>query len=206
MRFMNAAKAGQSNSVDPPPVAPGTERHVALALVNTRTIRSGSEVDELPDTHAARAWLTSAGLLRPRASVRKDTTDRLIGLRESVRALFAALVDGDVPEPATLSVLNEALTAAPVADELHWDEKNRQPTRVVSVQGATPVDAALADIARDCVDLLVGPDAVTLSACGAPDCIRFYLRTHAARQWCSTRCGDRVRAARHYARRRTLRT
>ncbi|MHC5560905.1 CGNR zinc finger domain-containing protein (plasmid) [Kocuria sp. U4B] len=26
------------------------------------------------------------------------------------------------------------------------------------------------------------------------------MRTHGRRQWCSTRCGDRVRAARAYAR------
>ncbi|MDN5704722.1 MAG: hypothetical protein L0K41_03970 [Yaniella sp.] len=26
------------------------------------------------------------------------------------------------------------------------------------------------------------------------------MRTHARRRWCSTRCGDRVRAARAYAR------
>lgn len=101
-----------------------------------------------------------------------------------------------------LAVLNGGLAAAPVADELRWDEASR-PTRVVRALGATPVEAALAHVARDCVDLLVGPDAATLSACGAPGCIRFYLRTHAARQWCSTRCGDRVRAARHYARSRT---
>ncbi|WP_420708502.1 CGNR zinc finger domain-containing protein [Streptomyces sp. ERV7] len=27
------------------------------------------------------------------------------------------------------------------------------------------------------------------------------MRSHAARRWCSDRCGNRVRAARHYAER-----
>ncbi|MDN5936022.1 MAG: CGNR zinc finger domain-containing protein [Nitrosospira sp.] len=36
--------------------------------------------------------------------------------------------------------------------------------------------------------------------------MRFLLKTHGRRQWCSTRCGDRVRAARSYARKRTQRT
>jgi len=46
----------------------------------------------------------------------------------------------------------------------------------------------------------------TVQAEGADFCQRFFLRTHARRQWCSTRCGDRVRAARAYARKRATRT
>ncbi|GAB2883292.1 hypothetical protein GCM10022245_18400 [Streptomyces mayteni] len=40
-----------------------------------------------------------------------------------------------------------------------------------------------------------------LAACGSAPCDRFLLRTHGRRHWCSTRCGDRARAARAYARR-----
>ena len=39
-----------------------------------------------------------------------------------------------------------------------------------------------------------------VAQCEATSCDRFLLRTHARRCWCSTRCGDRVRAARAYAR------
>jgi predicted RNA-binding Zn ribbon-like protein len=60
--------------------------------------------------------------------------------------------------------------------------------------------AGLAALAGDAIELATGDEA--LVACGAPDCIRFLVRNHGKRQWCSTRCGDRVRAARHYARTR----
>jgi predicted RNA-binding Zn ribbon-like protein len=94
---------------------------------------------------------------------------------------------------------------AALAGELRWDGAAHSPRRVPRPVDATSVDAALARVASDAVDLLTGPDAATLTACGAPGCIRFYLRIHAVRQWYSTRCGDRVRAARHYARTRVER-
>ncbi|PGH47228.1 CGNR zinc finger domain-containing protein, partial [Streptomyces sp. Ru87] len=59
---------------------------------------------------------------------------------------------------------------------------------------------ALAVIAADAADLLTGPAAARLTACASPPCNRFLLK-HGRRQWCSTRCGDRARAARAYARR-----
>ncbi|PNG16566.1 CGNR zinc finger domain-containing protein, partial [Streptomyces cahuitamycinicus] len=49
-------------------------------------------------------------------------------------------------------------------------------------------------------DLLTSPAAERLTACGSPPCNRYLLR-HGRRHWCSTRCGDRARAARAYARR-----
>ena len=59
----------------------------------------------------------------------------------------------------------------------------------------------MAQLADDAAALLTGPEAGLLVHCEASSCNRFLLRTHARRQWCSTRCGDRVRAARSYARR-----
>ncbi|MGA9832915.1 MAG: CGNR zinc finger domain-containing protein [Trebonia sp.] len=50
--------------------------------------------------------------------------------------------------------------------------------------------------------MLTDPAGPEPAPCGAHGCVRWFLRTHAARQWCSDRCGDRVRAARHYARHR----
>jgi predicted RNA-binding Zn ribbon-like protein len=51
---------------------------------------------------------------------------------------------------------------------------------------------------------VVGSDHVDLRACGAPGCMRLLLKDHPRRQWCSTRCGDRVRASRYYHRHRPL--
>ncbi|MFD5231251.1 CGNR zinc finger domain-containing protein [Streptomyces qaidamensis] len=39
-----------------------------------------------------------------------------------------------------------------------------------------------------------------MTACASPPCNRFLLK-RGRRRWCSTRCGDRARADRAYARR-----
>jgi predicted RNA-binding Zn ribbon-like protein len=62
------------------------------------------------------------------------------------------------------------------------------------------VEHALAVIAADAADLLTSPDAARLTAGASPPCNRFLLK-HGRRRWCSTRCGDRARATRTYARR-----
>lgn len=42
-----------------------------------------------------------------------------------------------------------------------------------------------------------------LRACLAPGCVLYFVKDHPRRAWCSSACGNRERAARHYARRRT---
>ncbi|KDN82153.1 CGNR zinc finger domain-containing protein [Kitasatospora cheerisanensis] len=100
-----------------------------------------------------------------------------------------------------MAVLNGALTATPATPLLHWDAERGlhrtlpHPADPIAIQ-------AMARLAADAAELLTGPDAVRLAACGGAPCSRYYVRTHAARHWCSTRCGDRVRAARAYAKKR----
>ncbi len=117
-----------------------------------------------------------------------------------MRGLLTARVTGAAPEPADLEAVNAALTRAPSTDILRWD-----PARGLHRAAAHPIDQmlerALAVLAADAADLLTGAAAERLAACGSPPCRRFLVRTHAARHWCSVRCGDRARAARAYARR-----
>lgn len=78
---------------------------------------------------------------------------------------------------------------------LQWDEKSG-PFRAIPC----PTNETLATLAAKAADLLTGPDAGRLTACGSTLCNRYLLR-HGRRHWCSVRCGDRARAARAYARR-----
>ena len=48
--------------------------------------------------------------------------------------------------------------------------------------------------------LFGGPDRLLIRSCPAPGCVLYFLREHPRREWCSTTCGNRVRAARHYDR------
>lgn len=182
-----------------PPPAPGADRHPALDLANSSLSLPGGELDLLAAPQAATAWLVGRGLAPVEAMLREICAGRLRALRAQLRDLLAARVGGDSPPTAALDAINAALTRAPSADLLRWD-----PVRGLHRAPAHPVDQAvdhaLAVLAADAADLLTGPDAARLAACGSPPCTRYLLRTHAARHWCSVRCGDRARAARAYAR------
>ncbi|MER6559584.1 ABATE domain-containing protein [Streptomyces sp. NPDC001027] len=182
------------------PPAPGEEQYPALALVNsTVALTGGRFADRLGTPAGADRWLAEHGLAPADAGLQESCSGRLRSLREQVRALLAARVAALPAPPAALSAVNDALTRAPAAPLLRWDEDG-------GFSRATPhptdriLDHALAALAADAADLLTGADAARLTACGSAPCTRYLLR-HGRRHWCSTRCGDRARAARAYARR-----
>ncbi|MEU8382749.1 ABATE domain-containing protein [Streptosporangium sp. NPDC048865] len=183
-----------------PPPAPGAEQYLALDFVNSAVALPGGQfVDLLGTPEAANRWLAERGLAPADAGLREMCTTQLRSLREHLRALFAARVDGLPALPAALSAVNDALTKAPTAALLRWDDRNG-PYRAAPHPADEILDHALATLAANTADLLTGPDAGRLIACGSAPCTRYLLR-HGRRHWCSTRCGDRARAARAYARR-----
>src|SRR5262249_13071952 len=70
---------------------------------------------------------------------------------------------------------------------------------------ASPTRVALAELAHDSIDMLTGPGAAKLRACLAPGGVRYFVRSHPRREWCSEACGTRAGAARHYGRIRAAR-
>lgn len=184
----------------PLPPAPGAEQYPSLALVNSVIALPGGQfVDLLGTPAAANQWLIDRGLAPVDAGMREMCAAQLRSLREQIRALFDARVAGVPALPAALAAVNDALTRVPTAPLLQWDEKNG-PYRAAPHPTTEIVDHALATLAADAADLLTSPDAERLTACGSAPCNRYLLR-HGRRHWCSTRCGDRARAARAYARR-----
>jgi predicted RNA-binding Zn ribbon-like protein len=180
--------------------APGADEHPCIALANTAAQLPGDRnVDELSSPAAATAWMVERGLASPDAAVQEYCRSRLTGLREDLRTLFAAHVAGDTPDARALEAVNRALSAAPGALLLRYD-REAGFTRTAAHPMTQVVEHAMAVIAEDAVALLTGEQAGLVARCEATSCDRFLLRTHARRQWCSTRCGDRVRAARAYAR------
>jgi predicted RNA-binding Zn ribbon-like protein len=63
------------------------------------------------------------------------------------------------------------------------------------------VDAAFGAIADNAIEVFGGPLREQLRACPGPNCILYFL-TDGRREWCSKQCGNRARAARHYAKNR----
>jgi predicted RNA-binding Zn ribbon-like protein len=153
--------------------APGETAHPALALVNSRRhAPDGSIVDDLDGADPA-----------------------LYELRDAVGELLIARIECRVPARGVIAEINAAAAVAPAVPRLVWDARE-----------GPRVEWTLADVraraAADAIALVTGPQADDLRACGAPGCMRLLLRDHPRRQWCSTRCGDRVRARRYYRRHR----
>jgi predicted RNA-binding Zn ribbon-like protein len=187
----------------PLPPAPGSAQHVSLDFVNSAlSLPGGRSTDALCSPADATRWLVERDLAPTDAQLWDICVARLQDLRGHARALLAACsTDAAPPEPAIRAV-NEALTNVPTALQLRWN-KDQGLHRSAQHPATQVVEHAMAALAADLADLLAGPDAELLAACSAAPCNRYMLRTHARRHWCSTRCGDRVRAARAYARRST---
>ncbi|MET9000617.1 CGNR zinc finger domain-containing protein [Amycolatopsis sp. NPDC004169] len=168
--------------------APGEDRAPALALVNTERVTG----DDLASPASAVSWLGSHGLaasVPDAASLR-----RLTELRGAVRELLAALAAGRAPAPAALAAVNAAAGADAAALALTWGDG---PSRAWDSARPGSLDAAVGALARDAIEVVSGELGALVRPCEAHGCIRYYVREHARRRWCSTTCGDRVRAARH---------
>jgi predicted RNA-binding Zn ribbon-like protein len=172
---------------------------LALDLANSLVqVRPGTTLDLLDSEDQLDDWLSQEGTRLPRIG---PTPDRLTAFRELRDALHgllsAAAADGPLP-PAAIRTLN----AASARSEGHLRLARRGGAPVAELAGSgTPLDRALSAIARSGIELLAGPDRKRLRVCPAPSCGMFFLG-RPDQEWCSTGCGNRARAARHYARRR----
>ncbi|MFI2508758.1 ABATE domain-containing protein [Streptomyces sp. NPDC018972] len=178
------------------PPAPGADRYRSLDFADTvATLPADQSYDLLAAPESAMRWLAAHDLTAPDVRLYEVCARRMRTLRGHVRALFGARVEGTAPPEQSLRAVNEALTAVPTAPLLAWDGP-QGPRRVQAHPTDQAVSHALATLAADAADLLTGRDADLLAACGSTPCDRFLVRTHGRRHWCSTRCGDRARAAR----------
>lgn len=184
------------------PSAPGAEQYPALDFANSAIALPGGQfIDLLAIPAAAGRWLVEHDLAPAGTDpgLQEFCAAQLRGLRGQIRALLASRIEGRPAPAGALDAVNDALTRAPASALLRWDPALGLH-RAVSHPTAQIVEHALATLAADAADLLTGPDAGRLTACGSAPCNRYLLR-HGRRHWCSVRCGDRARAARAYARR-----
>jgi len=140
-------------------------------------------------------WLVESGMLvaPPEVSPRQLTAART--LREAINRLARP---GIQPEPGDRDQLNCWAARPALAPQLTSDG-------VLEWVAERPVDAMLATIARDAVDLLTGPLAGRIRECGAPDCALLFVDTSrpGRRRWCSTEaCGNRARTKAYRERRK----
>jgi predicted RNA-binding Zn ribbon-like protein len=177
--------------------APGEAGHPALALANSRRAGPGGPADELASPAALRRWLVARGL--PAQGADRAALAAVRHLRDAVRELLEARIEGRAPAAATVAAVNAAAAAAPTAPRLVWSDEPHEERDAAGADGPALAGALLAS---DAIALVSGPAHADLRACEAPGCVRLLLKDHPRRHWCSTRCGDRVRASRYYHRHR----
>ena len=187
----------------PLPPSPGAREYSSIDLVNSEIhLPGGKTYDALNTPEETTTWLITRGLVGEGAMLQSYCQSRLVGLRGDLRKAFAARICGATVDPRVLDGINAALAAAPNTSLLHY-APGEGFFRSLEHPATRLIEHAMSVIAEDAAALLAGHEARLLAQCEAKPCSRFLLKTHGRRQWCSTRCGDRVRAARSYARKRT---
>ncbi|GAA4634893.1 CGNR zinc finger domain-containing protein [Actinoallomurus vinaceus] len=190
-----------------------------LALELTRTIRMTQDgpADTIATPEGLATWIRehapelSDDLRQEEPVADEDLRRRVVAVRSAVRALFARAVApsrpsaadaGRLPDPDdALALLNEVAALAPVTPRLDWPVGEAPLVRQVP-SAPDPGDRLLAALARAAIGLLGGPLRAQLRTCLAPRCVLYFVKEHGRQEWCSTACGNRARAARHYERHR----
>ncbi|AFU03960.1 CGNR zinc finger domain-containing protein [Nocardia brasiliensis] len=158
---------------------------LALDLLDTRWNKHGQLQDLLTDVTGLAIWLSSAGL-----------TDRAQADAATLAATLAARAAiYDVVQHATHDALNEVLDHGRIRRTL----TDAGPAEVVEVPDPAWLPAWLA--ADNLLRLLAdAPDRIR--QCAHADCVLFFFDTskNGTRRWHSmATCGNRTKAARHYA-------
>jgi predicted RNA-binding Zn ribbon-like protein len=173
---------------------------LALDLANSLVqIRPDATRDLLDSEERLDEWLTHQHGRLPRVGRGADRLAAFRELRDALHAALSAAASGEpLPRPAI-----KTINAAGSRSEGYLRLALRGGEPVVETAGSgAPLGRALSAIARSAIELLGGPEHGRLRVCGAPSCGMFYLG-RPDQEWCSTACGNRARAARHYARRRS---
>jgi predicted RNA-binding Zn ribbon-like protein len=188
--------------------------HPCLDFINTEIIQQGQPVDLLGSFEDLVAWLVQAQFLDVMEA--KEAVGRWSGQREGMRlfeevkgfraALRAAVeriaMGGRVP-PSALSAINELLSRRVGYTQLVRGRSGFEREHHSESNGA---DRLLVPLAEAASDLLCDADLSLIKRCRNASCIlHFYDTTkNHARRWCSmSLCGNRMKVAAHYRRRRS---
>ncbi|HEY8528052.1 MAG TPA: CGNR zinc finger domain-containing protein [Paenibacillaceae bacterium] len=182
----------------------------AVDFVNTRVCVRGVRVELLHSLEDVAAWLERAGkrealtdgidTLAP--DKRREVYLRIMELRDRMEEVFAAMVKGEDLPGGFVDYLNGQLESYAGHDRLvrqgtSWAVERRYPAAHLPA-------LFLEETAR----FVASMDPKRLKACENKACILYFYDTSRNRQrrWCSMdTCGNRMKASRHYHRRKAHR-
>lgn len=173
--------------------APLLGEPVAIEFANTTFAVRGRPAEGLETPEMLTQWLWDNGF-DVREATRRDV-DAARTLRAAIRDIAAAITGGHEWDADAVATVNAYAASPPRWHELAFDPE----PHVVQRSSGNPVETALGVIADNAVEIFGGPLRDRLRACPGPGCVLYFL-TDGRREWCSKPCGNRARAARHYAR------
>jgi predicted RNA-binding Zn ribbon-like protein len=194
--------------------------NIALDFINTLDDRPSAQPKELltNDDDLATFGLDT-GILTPaqRDYFLKDTRKpqheeaqqamrRAINLREALHAIFSAVTNQQTAPQEAMDTLNANLHDAALHSRLIQLVQPDAAFELRFDDMTSSYEALLRPIARAAADLLASPEVALVRTCSSPTCQWFFLDTskNHHRRWCSMQlCGNRAKAQRFYAKKRT---
>jgi predicted RNA-binding Zn ribbon-like protein len=195
-----------------------TER-LCLDFANTVNWHASRHpVDDLPTYEALVEWAERVGLLSEQRAehLRREAgrwpeeaaavLDRAQAAREAIYQLLSARAHGRSASPEAMATLNEAMSEAlsharlrAAGDGFAWDWSGANPEAL---------DQMLWPVVQSAVDLMTSPELERVGQC-ADDrgCGWLFVDTtkNRSRRWCDMRdCGNRAKARRHYAKKKSI--
>jgi predicted RNA-binding Zn ribbon-like protein len=198
--------------------------NLCLDFINTLDNRPTQPKELLNDYNDLARFAEKAGILTPaqrnyfsknvplRTAEAERALRRARSLRESLHAIFAALMNHQkVPQPA-MDQLNAALHDAALHSRLVESNQvgrdKRQHNKILEWRFddlTSSFTALLWPIARSAADLLASGQLSLVRACSSPTCRWLFLDTskNHHRRWCSMKlCGNRIKVRKFYARKK----
>jgi predicted RNA-binding Zn ribbon-like protein len=177
---------------------------IAVTFVNT--MGSWRSADMLASPSELGRWLElHEGALGPGGQEVALRVGDFRALRGTIATLLAAAMRAAPLPDEAVERLNEASANVPVSARLDASDPAR-PAAAWSRRGGSRTSEILAAIATSAIEVIGGPDRERLRTCPAARCGRSFLAARTAQVWCSPGCGNRMRVARHHARRRPARS
>lgn len=170
---------------------------VGVDLLNTVWRDEGVEHDLLATADGLEVWLTTHGF--DGAAGDESLHRALVAARGALRAHVDGLLAPPVP-PSAVAALDRVLGHGRLARGI--GERGPETRVVVADPAWLPAWTAAEDYLR-----LLERDPDRLRRCAHPDCVLHFYDTskRGDRRWCSmSACGNRAKAARHYARTREV--
>ena len=178
-----------TQAADPRPLA---GEPLALDLLNTQWLASGTPVDLLATPAGTRAWLAAAGIT---ATPTAGTRQALIAARQAIRDLLTGQ-DGTADADQINTVLGHGRLRLCLGPAM-------TPEQTLEVDNLAWRPAVMA--AANLLQLLAEAPG-RIRRCQHPACVLWFYDTtrNGTRRWCSmTTCGNRAKAQRHYDRVKT---